>query len=130
MNMNEQQHHEGLIGGLQEQLKPVLDASTQAMYVYLDDNHMFCNEKFVKLLGYDSMEELLKPGAGPFLDTFVAERSQEALRSAFMNATGHMAGSMTNITWKKKDGATIEAPVILVPIAFDKHIFALHFITA
>jgi hypothetical protein len=128
--MNEQQHHEGLIGGLQEQLKPVLEASTQPMYGYLDDNHMFCNAKFAKLLGYGSKEEWANAGTGSFLNAFVVKESQQALQKAFQDATEHMAGSLIKIAWKRKDGAAIEAPVILVPISYNGHIFALHFITA
>jgi hypothetical protein len=127
--MDEQQHHEDLIGRLQGQLKPVLDDSSQPMYGYLDDNHMFCNEKFAALLGYGSKEAWAKAGTGSFLDAFVDEKSQETLMKAFKNAMEHLAGSVNKVTWKKKDGASFEASVILVPISFDKHVFALHFIT-
>ena len=37
--MEEQKHHEELVKGISEQMKPVLAKSEQAIYIYLDDNH-------------------------------------------------------------------------------------------
>jgi hypothetical protein len=128
--MDEQKHHQDIIGGLKKEFGPILEGSSQAVYGYLDDNHMFCNDKFAKLMGYKSADEWAKAGVGSFLDAFVEEKSKDRLREAFMKATGNMAGSMTAVTWKKKDGATFEAQVILVPMPFQKHLFALHFIVS
>jgi phenylpyruvate tautomerase PptA (4-oxalocrotonate tautomerase family) len=50
--MQQEQHHEELIKGITEQMKPILDKSTQAIYIYLDDNHKVCYKKFADLLGY------------------------------------------------------------------------------
>ena len=50
--MDEHQHHEQLVKGIAEQMKPVLEKSEQAIYLYLDDNHKVCNKKFADLLGY------------------------------------------------------------------------------
>ncbi len=36
--MNEQPHHEELVKGIAQQMKPVLEKSAQAIYIYLDDN--------------------------------------------------------------------------------------------
>ena len=55
--MNEQRHHEELVKGITEQMKPVLEKSEQAIYIYLDDNHKVCNKKFADLLGYKSPKE-------------------------------------------------------------------------
>ena len=51
------QHHEHLMKEIEAMLKPVLDNSPQAIYVYLDDMHKICNKKFASLLGYKSVQE-------------------------------------------------------------------------
>ena len=48
-------HHQHLVKELAEQLEPVLSNSPQAIYLYLDDEHKTCNQKFADLLGYNSI---------------------------------------------------------------------------
>jgi len=87
-----------------------------------------CNKKFAALLGYESEDEWAKIDKS-FPDTFVAGVSQETLVSAFQDAMETNIGSTNKITWKKKDGSTVVADVILVPIVHEGHLFALHFVT-
>lgn len=122
-------HHDDLLGGLQEQLRPVLESSAQAVYAYLDDEHKFCNEKFAQMLGYGSAEEWAKV-KGSFPELFVDENSQDALIGAYRDAMEKAVGSTSQITWKNKAGGTVDSTVILVPIAYQDHLFALHFVRA
>jgi hypothetical protein len=122
-------HHEKLIRGLRTQLAPVLEASEQAMYAYLDDEHKFCNAKFAELLGYASEEEWANT-AGSFPEVMVDQGSRRGLVDAYQRAMDEMIGSTNSITWKKKAGGTVESTVILVPIAYEGHLFALHYISA
>jgi PAS domain-containing protein len=46
--------HEELIKGVYEQLREIFDESKQAIYVYRDDTHKACNQRFASLLGYNS----------------------------------------------------------------------------
>ncbi len=125
--MDDHQHHENLIDGIANQFAQILDTSDQGVYIYLDDTHKVCNEKFAKLLGYDSPKEWAKI-TDSFPQTFVTESSQNTLVSAYQEAIEKCIGSISNISWKQKDGSTVESKVILVPVAFDNHIFALHFV--
>ncbi len=50
-------HHEELVNGLYEQMKPILDKSEQPIFIYLDDNHKACNQKFASMLGFKSPQE-------------------------------------------------------------------------
>lgn len=126
--MDEHQHHEELIEGLYKQLKPIFDSSHQAVYVYLDDIHKICNERFSSLLGYASAQDWVKV-TEPFADTFVDEKSQEKLVTTFQNAMEKMVASKVDITWKTKDGNRVATSVILAPISYNGHLFALHFIS-
>ena len=50
-------HHEELVKGLYEQMKTVMEGSEQPVFIYLDDNHKACNNKFATLLGFKSPQE-------------------------------------------------------------------------
>jgi hypothetical protein len=119
--------HQDLLGELAAQLQPVLESSEQAIYMYLDDDHKVCNEKFASLLGYGSAEEWAKM-KGFFPDLFVDVRSQDTLIGAFQKAMENMAASTIKVQWKKKSGGILETTVILVPISYKDHLFALHFV--
>lgn len=126
--MDDHDHHEDLIEGLHKQLEPILDSSSQAVYVYLDDNHKICNKKFADLLGYASPEEWAQI-SDSFTDTFVEDSSQKTLVTTFQEAMEKMTGSKIDVRWKKKDGGSVDTSVILVPFSHDDHIFAVHFIS-
>lgn len=120
--------HEELIKGFYEQFKEIFDESKQAIYVYRDDSHKACNQRFASLLGYKSTEEwsIVK---GPFPDAFVMEKSQEILVSAYRNAIEDKIGSDIEVSWKKKTGGYVKTKVIIVPISYNGELLALHFIS-
>jgi hypothetical protein len=125
--MSHDHSHVDMLQGLHDMLMPVFEHSAQAMYIYLDDESKVCNEQFATLLGYDSADEWAHM-QGSFPALFVADESQEALVEAYQNAMEKMVASTNSITWKKKTGETVQTTVILVPIDFEGHLFALHFI--
>jgi len=122
-----EEHHEELVKGLYQQMKPILDKSEQPIFIYLDDNHKACNNRFATLLGYKSPEEWAANGG--FLDIFVAEKSRETLSTAYWNAMQKMVASTIQLTLMKKGGGTVETTMILVPIFFEGHLFSVHFVT-
>jgi hypothetical protein len=124
---NEQLHHEELIAGISKQMKSILDSSQQSVYIYLDDIHKVCNGKFASLLGYRSPEEWAKDEN--LLEATVEQSSQETLVNAYNQAMEKFIASNIIVTWKKKSGGTVVTSVVLVPIAYDDHIFALHFVS-
>jgi PAS domain-containing protein len=125
--MEERQHHEGLVRGLERQLKAILEGSDQGIYLYLDDIHKVCNKRFASLLGYDSPKEWAKVTEP--LEVFVAEGSRETLISAYQTAMERMAASADTIVWKKRDGGEVRTTVILVPVSYEGHLMALHFVS-
>jgi PAS domain-containing protein len=125
--INEQSRHEELIAGISKQMKSILDSSQQAVYIYLDDIHKVCNGKFASLLGYRSPEEWAK--VEDPLEATVERSSQETLVNAYNQAMEKFIPSNIKVTWKKKSGGTVVTSVVLAPIAYDDHIFALHFVS-
>lgn len=121
------QHHEELIRGIGEQLKPVLEHSPQAVYVYLDDVHKLCNKKFADLLGYASPKAWAEVDA-PLAD--VAEDDQQSVIDAYWNASRKLIASQLDIRLKHvKTGKLTKARMIMVPMPFSGHIMVLHFLS-
>lgn len=125
--MSHDHSHQDLLQGLLTQLRPILESSKQGMYVYLDDEQKACNEKFAELLGYGSAEEWAGM-EGSFPPLFVDAGSQHELIDAYQQAMQDKAASTITVRWKKKSGGTVDTTVILVPIAYEGHLFALHFV--
>jgi PAS domain-containing protein len=125
--MDEHQSHEDLVRKVAREYREILDGSEQGIYIYLDDVHKVCNKRFAAMLGYGSADEWARIDES-FPDTFVAEKSQKPLITAYYGAMEKKAASTTRVTWKKKSGGTVDRDVILVPIAFEGSILALHFV--
>ena len=123
----EDQHHEELIKGISNQMSTILSSSEQAIYIYLDDIHKVCNKKFASLLGYSSPEEWAK--VEDSFPAFVEKNSQDTLVKAYQQAMEKMVPANIKVIWKKKSGGSVATSVIMVPIEFDGHIFALHYIS-
>jgi PAS domain-containing protein len=123
---NEQARHEELIAGISKQMKGILDSSQQAVYIYLDDIHKVCNGKYASLLGYRSPEEWAKDEN--LMEATVERSSQETLVTAYNQVMEKFIPANIKVTWKKKSGGTVVTSVVMVPIAYDDHFFALHFV--
>jgi hypothetical protein len=122
-----EQHHEELVKGIADQLKPILEKSKQGIYIYLDDTHKTCNRRFADLLGYDSPKVWADTEA-PLAD--VVEEDQDAVVSAYENATEKMNASILEVRVKNiKTGKPIKTRMIMVPITYQGHLFALHFLS-
>ncbi len=122
-----EEHHEELVKGFHDQLKQIFNSSEQAIYLYLDDTHKVCNKKFAEWQGFSSPEEWAKV-ENP-LEAGVDKMSQEAIVSAYQNAIKKLVASKIDVKLKKKAGGTFDASIIMVPVAYQGHMFALHFIS-
>lgn len=105
----------------------ILKSSKQPIYLYLDDDHKACNAKFATLLGYKSPKEWAKVQG--YLDPFVAKQSHEIVASSYWKAVDDYAASTFHATMKKKDGSAFNATFIIVPMSYQGHLFAVHFVT-
>ena len=123
--MEEQQHHEELVKGISEQMKPVLEKSEQAIYIYLDDNHKVCNKKFSDLLGYKSPKEWADAEA-PLSD--VVAEDQQSVIDAYMKASEKMVASAVEVRVKHvKTGKIVKTRMIIAPVGHAGHVFTAHF---
>jgi len=123
--MDEQRHHEELVKGIAEQMKPVLEKSGQAIYLYLDDNHKVCNKKFAELLGYKSPKDWADADA-PLSD--VVEEDQQSVIDAYMKASEKMVASSIEVRVKNiKTAKIVKTRMIIAPVGYAGHVFTAHF---
>ena len=125
---SELKHHEDLVNGFYGQMKKVLDNSEQPIFIYLDDNHKMCNQRFAEFLGYQSPQDWAKISG--FLEVYLDEGSRDTLMSAYWNAVNKLVGSTIDITWRRKNGTSVDSTMILVPMMYEGHLFSVHFVTS
>lgn len=124
--MTDEKHHRELIDGLYNQMKQIMESSQQPIFIYLDDNHKVCNKKFASFLGYSTPDEWANIQG--FLEVYVDEVSRETLSSAYWSAVNNFNASTVKMVWRRKDKTTVNSNMILVPIIYSGHTFAIHFI--
>jgi carbohydrate-binding DOMON domain-containing protein len=120
--------HGEILKGIHEQLADIFEGSEQAVYIYLDDINKACNKRFATMLGYSSPKEWAAVRES-FPEAFVSSKDQTKLVSTYQKAMNSSVGSTIKVTWKKKSGGEVPTTTILVPIAFEGHKMALHFIS-
>ena len=126
--MNDNEHHENLVSGLYGQLRNIFDSSKQGVYLYLDDTHKICNKNFADLLGYKSAKEWADTDA-PLAD--IIEKDQSKVVKAYENAMKKMiASDMEAGVRNVKTGKLTKVKIILVPITYKGHLFALYFVSS
>jgi hypothetical protein len=124
--MSHDAHHEHLMEEIAKEFEPVLKNSPQGIYIYLDDTHKICNEKFADMLGYSSVQDWVD---NEFPVEDVAKEDQEKGIKSYMAASQEFKASILDASWVKKDGTEIKTEVIMVPVTFQGEVFVLHFIS-
>src|SRR4030042_5238573 len=99
---SEQEHHEELVKGFYSQLKQIFDSSEQAIYLYLDDVHKVCNEKFATLLGYASPKEWAK--VENMLETNFDKSSEQAMVAAYRDVMDKLVATKIEVKTKTNSG--------------------------
>jgi PAS domain S-box-containing protein len=119
--------HEAATAELAEHLAPVFDASPDGVYVWLDETHWICNERFAELFGYASAAELRD--TPHLLQRIVHEDDQELFSLMYWNRVQTLAFPATfRFRGVRKDGSTCQAETDMVPLAYGGHTFAYHFV--
>jgi PAS domain S-box-containing protein len=119
--------HEVATKELAEHLQPLFDASTDGVYVWLDEEHWICNQRFADLLGYDSPDEL--NDTPKFLQRMVHEDDQQHFSWNYWNRVQALAFPTTfRFRGTRKDGSAFQAETDMIPFTYGGHTFAYHFV--
>ena len=118
--------HEETIQELARQFGPVLENSPDGVYIWLDDDNKICNERLASMFGYTVNEWRT---TGPFLDSFVDEEDQHVYGSNYQRCVAPLAFPATfRFRGRRKDGSTFSAETDMIPISWNGHAVAYHFV--
>lgn len=118
--------HEEVIDALGRQLAPVLENSPDGVYLWLDEIHKTCNERLARMFGW-SVEEWRATNS--FLDTFVAEEDRAQFLWNYRNSVAALSNPvMFRFRARRKDGSTFEAETVMIPLSYEGHAIAYHFV--
>jgi PAS domain S-box-containing protein len=112
---------------LAEHLRPLFDSSPDGMYVWLDEEHWICNQRFADLLGYDSPDEL--NDTPHLLQRWVYEDDQQQFSWSYWNRVQTLSFPTTfRFRGKRKDGSEVQFETDMIPLTYGGHTFAYHFV--
>jgi PAS domain S-box-containing protein len=118
--------HEQVLSGLLEQFMPVFSHSPDGVYLYLDDTHKVCNRRMADMFGL-TVEEWRKTPS--FLEGFVAPQDRQLFAT---NYRDHVTTLGRPVTFRfhavRKSGETFLAETEMIPISWNGHPIAYHFV--
>jgi PAS domain S-box-containing protein len=118
--------HDETFRDLTANFQPILDRSPDGVYLWLDQDHMACNEQFARLFGASAKEWNARP---PSLHDFVVEGDQEFFAQNYERTITRLAHPVTfRFRGRRKDDSTFAAEIDMIPIAFRGHVAAYHFV--
>jgi PAS domain S-box-containing protein len=119
--------HEVATKELAEHLLPIFESSPDGVYVWLDEEHWICNQRFAELLGYDSPGEL--NDTPHLLQRWVHEDDQGQFSWSYWNRVQTRSFPTTlRFRGKRKDGSEVLFETEMIPLTFGGHTFAYHFV--
>ena len=119
--------HDVVTKELAEHLYPIFEASPDGVYVWLDEEHWICSQRFATLFGYDSPDEL--NDTPRLLQRIVHEDDQQLFSWNYWNRIQSMAFPTTlRFRGVRKDGSEIQVETDMIPLTYGGHTFAYHFV--
>jgi PAS domain S-box-containing protein len=119
-------NHTQMMQELSEQYRPILENSPDGVYLWLDETNKVCNRRMAEMFGY-TVDEWC--AAEPFLETFVAPEDQENYAWNYQTRVAQMRFPVTfRFRARRKDGSTFAAETDMIPVAWQGHPVAYHFV--
>lgn len=118
--------HATAIAALAEHLKPVLEESPDGVYLWLDEQNKVCNQRLAEMFGYgvDEWEAI-----DDFANTLIADESRAQYVWNYQNHVGRIQYPVTfRFRGKRKDGSTFAAETDMIPLTYQGHVVAYHFV--
>jgi PAS domain S-box-containing protein len=123
--MAAEHEHVKILRELSEQFQPLFNKSPDGIYLYIDEAHKICSERFAKMFGLTVAEWQAMEG---FVNKHVAPESQQLVISTYQK---HIHENLTPARFQikalRKDGASFRAEVDMIPFPWRGEMLALHF---
>jgi PAS domain S-box-containing protein len=120
--------HERILKELAEHFKPLFEQSPEGIYLYLDEVHKICNQRFAAMFGL-TVEEW--QGMDGFVNKHVADRDQDMMIRSYHE---HIHQSLTPARFRmqavRKDKTKFNVEVDMIPLPWRGEMVALHFVRA
>src|SRR5512146_2607400 len=111
--MAEEHAHVKILHELSEQFQPMFQKAPDGIYIYIDEVHKICSERFAKMLGLSVAEWETMEG---FVNKHVAQQDLEAFINNYQQ---HIHQKLTPVTLRfkalRKDGSSFPAEVDMIP---------------
>jgi len=118
--------HGDVMQQVAEEYRPILESSPDGVYLWLDETHKVCNERLARMFGCSVPEW---SAAQPFLESFVAPEDRGMYSWNYQNRVAALAFPVTfRFRARRKDGSTFAAETDMIPIAWQGHAVAYHFV--
>lgn len=126
--MDQEHEHEKILKTLMEQFQTLFDKSPDGIYLYIDEVHKICNERFAKMYGLTVKEWVAMEG---FVNKHTAPEDVERY---IRNYHEHIHQELTPLKFQftavRKDGTSFPAETYMVPFPAGGEMLALHFTRA
>ena len=124
--MAAEHEHVQILKELSEQFQPLFQKSPDGIYIYIDEVHKICSERFAKLFGLTVAEWEAMEG---FVNKHAAPEDQELVASSYKE---HIHQKLTPIRFRiralRKDGSSFPAEIDMIPFPWRGEMLALHFV--
>jgi len=123
--MAEEHEHVKILKELGEQFRPMFEKSPEGIYLYIDEVHKICSERFAKMFGLTVTEWEEMEG---FVNKHVAEEDVEMVVQTYHE---HIHQSLTPARFRgdciRKNGSRFKVEVDMIPFPWRGEMVALHF---
>ena len=124
--MAKEHEHVKILRELSEQFQPLFQNSPEGIYLYIDEVHKICNERFAKMFGLTVAEWEAMEG---FVNIHVAEENQEMFVG---NYHRHIHQQLTPVRFRfkgiRKNGSNFNAETDMIPFPWGGEMLAFHFV--
>ncbi len=124
--MDGEHEHVKILRELSEQFQPLFQKSLEGIYLYIDEVHKICNDRFARMLGLTVAEWEAMEG---FVNKHAAPEDQETIVN---NYNKHIHQTLTPVRFRfkaiRKDGTRFNAETDMIPFPWRGEMIALHYV--
>jgi PAS domain S-box-containing protein len=125
-NMVQEHEHVTILKELGAQFKLLFNESPDGIYLYIDEVHKICSERFANMFGFTVEEWERMEG---FVNKHVAKEDQDMVIDSYHK---HIHQKLTPARFQinaiRKDGSKFRCEVDMVPFSWRGEMIALHFV--
>lgn len=124
--MADEHEHVKILRELGEQFKPMFEKSPEGIYLYIDEVHKICNERFARMFGLTVSEWEKMEG---FVNVHAAEADQGMIVGNYQK---HIQQELTPVRFRftavRKDRSKFNCEIDMIPLPWRGEMLALHFV--